>query len=248
MHTLTHSHARTQQPRFCWARAGPGMRGGRRGARRGRPLPAAAARAPCARDTPAPLPARPPPLPAFLAPSHPHAPAFKVEPGPPPAPCTRRSSSLRLAPAPPYNSRALFKEAPRSWRRSGGGERGGRGRGRGAQGGGDRGGRGARAAFGRPPAIGRGTQTSSAPSPLSTPLRAQRSRDRTYRELAAPRPDAPRSWEAAETSPAALPRLHEGLGARGAPLFSYPANPAAVWPNRSEWPSPVPSLSRTRPK
>lgn len=196
MHTLTHSHARTQQPRFCWARAGPGMRGGRRGARRGRPLPAAAAaRAPCARDTPAPLPARPPPLPAFLAPSHPHAPAFKVEPGPPPAPCTRRSSSLRLAPAPPYNSRALFKEAPRSWRRSGGGERGGRGRGRGAQGGGDRGGRGARAAFGRPPAIGRGTQTSSAPSPLSTPLRAQRSRDRTYRELAAPRPDAPRSWE-----------------------------------------------------
>lgn len=224
MHTLTHSHARTQQPRFCWARAGPGMRGGRRGARRGRPLPAAAAaRAPCARDTPAPLPARPPPLPAFLAPSHPHAPAFKVEPRPPPAPCTRLSSSLRLAPAPPYNSRALFKEAPRSWRRIGGGERGGRGRGRGAQGGeGTGGGRGARAAFGRPPAIGRGTQTSSAPSPLSTPLRAQRSRDRTYRELAAPRPDAPRFWGAAESSLAALPHLDEGLGACGSPLLLLP--------------------------
>lgn len=183
MHTLTHSHARTQQPRFCWARAGPGMRGGRRGARRGRPLPAAAAaRAPCARDTPAPLPARPPPLPAFLAPSHPHAPAFKVEPGPPPAPCTRRSSSLRLAPAPPYNSRALFKEAPRSWRRSGGGERGWRGRG--AQGGRGQG-RAGRAGGVRPPS----SHWARDPDVLGAqpPLHAQRSRDRTYRELAAPR-------------------------------------------------------------
>lgn len=169
MHTLTHSHARTQQPRFCWARAGPGMRGGRRGARRGRPLPAAAAaRAPCARDTPAPLPARPPPLPAFLAPSHPHAPAFKVEPGPPPAPCTRLSSSLRLAPAPPYNSRALFKEAPRSWRRSGGGERGGRGRGRGAHGGegiGAGGARGRRSAALQPLGAGPRRPRRPAPSP-----------------------------------------------------------------------------------
>lgn len=97
------------------------------------------------------------------------------------------------------------------------------GEGEGSPGGRGQGGRGARAAFGRPPAIGRGTQTSSAPSPLSTPLRAQRSRDRTNRELAAPRPDAPRSWGAAKTSPVALPRLQEGLGgARGSPFLLLP--------------------------
>lgn len=151
------------------------MRGGRRGARRGRPLPAAAAaaRAPCARDTPAPLPSLPPssPPPAFLPPT-PTRPLLRWSPGPPPAPFTLRSRSLWLAPAPPYNSRALFKEAPWSWRRGGGGGKRRAGEGEGSAGGR---GEGAGGAGGRRSAalqpLGAGPRRPRRPAPLSTPPR-----------------------------------------------------------------------------
>lgn len=179
----THSLARTHtQTRFCWARAGPGMREGRWGARHGRPLPAAAAaaaRAPCAQrpghsGPPSFPPSLPPstPPPAFLPPT-PTRLLLRWSPGPPPAPFTLSSSSLPLAPTPPLTTPARFLRRRRGvGAGAGAGESGGRGRGEGsARGRGEwaGGADGRRSAALQP--LGAGPRRPRRPAPISTPPR-----------------------------------------------------------------------------
>lgn len=174
MHTLTHSHARTHRPASAGRARGRGCEegGGERGAAGPSPPPPPHAR-------PAPGTLRPPFLPSLrpaarLPPSHPHAPAFKVEPGPPARPPTLRSGSLQLAPTPPLTTPARFLRRRRGvGAGAGAGESGGRGRGRGALGGGR--GEGAGWADGRLSAalqpLGAGPRRPRRPAPISTPPR-----------------------------------------------------------------------------
>lgn len=188
MHTLTHSHARTHRPASAGRARGRGCEegGGERGAAGPSPPPPPHAR-------PAPGTLRPPFLPSLrpaarLPPSHPHAPAFKVEPGPPARPPTLRSGSLQLAPTPPLTTPARFLRRRRGvGAGAGAGESGGRGRGRGALGGGGERGRAGRTGGSRPPSShwARDPDVPGAQPPSPRLPGALRSRDRTYREFAA---------------------------------------------------------------
>lgn len=112
----------------------------------------------------------------------------------------------------------------------GGGERRGEGRG---------GGRGARAALGRPPAIGRGTQTSPAPSP---PLHASPARSAPGTALTGNSPPAGRA--------AALARRRGDPQAAVAPAPFGRARPLAWKAGRGRAPSPPPTTApnQSRPR